>query len=91
MSNFTDYIAKVVRAQLEHEKEGYGGCVHKWPEVTDFCMDAVDDPQWEVVSSEASLKERIAINGWSTTDRHAGEAAMNTWYAFKNLKRTSER
>lgn len=91
MSEFTDYMAEVARLQLEHEKERYGGCVHKWPEVTDFCMNAYDDPQWEVVTSVASMRARIQINGWSATDRNAGEAAMNTWYAFKGLKRTSER
>ena len=54
-------------------------------------MNAYDDPQWEVVTSVASMRARIQINGWSATDRNAGEAAMNTWYAFKGLKRTSER
>ena len=91
MSDFTEYIAEVVMAQKEHESNEFQNSVHKWPEVTDFCMDAVNDPQWKVVTSVASMKVRIAINGWSATDSHAGEAAMNTWYAFKNLKRTSER
>lgn len=91
MSEFTDYMAEVVRLQLEHEKEGFGGCAHKWPEVTDFCLDAHDDPQWEVVISVETMIERIRTNGWTPTDRNAGEAAMNTWYAFKGLKRTSER
>ena len=84
-------MAEVVRLQLEQEKEGFLGSVHKWPEVTDFCMDAYDDPQWEVVTSVKTMKARITINGWTPTDRNVGEAAMNTWYAFKGLKRTSER
>ena len=54
-------------------------------------MNAHDDPQWEVVTSVETMIERIRTNGWTPTDRNAGEAAMNTWYAFKGLKRTSER
>jgi len=91
MSDFTEYIAEVVRAQKEHDSKEFRNSVHKWPEVTDFCMEAVDDPQWEVATSIASMRAIIAINGWSATDSYIGEAAMNTWYAFKNLKRTSER
>ena len=79
-TDFIDYMAEVVR-------EGR----HQWPEVTDFCQDAKGDPQWKDVTSVTSMKARITINGWSSTDGNVGEAAMNTWYAFKGLKRMSER
>ena len=91
MGEFTEFIAEVARLQKEHEQNGYWGSAHEWPEVTEFCKDAHNDPQWEVVTSFELMKERIKSNGWSTTDRGPGEAAMNTWYAFKGLKRTSER
>ena len=77
--SFTEFIAKIAKSG------------HKWGEVSDFCEDAVGDSQWENVTSIATMKEIIRRNGWSPTDRYIGEAAMNTWYAFKGLKRTSER
>ena len=81
--SFTEYIAEVAHAGD-----------HKWPEVIDFCIDAINDPQWEEVTSVASMKKKIHEHGWGITDNEycpVGEAAMNTWYAFKGLKRTSER
>ena len=64
---------------------------HHWGEVEDFCGDAHDDPYWEHAHSVASMKELIRAKGWSITDRNVGEAAMNTWYAYKGLRRVSER
>ena len=64
---------------------------HNWGEVVDFCNDAVGDPQWGHVTSITTMKEKIREKGWRPDDRNIGEAAMNTWYAFKGLRRTSER
>lgn len=77
--SFVEFIAEVA-------KEG-----HVWPEVEDFAEDADGDAQWEGMTSVASMKAQISKNGWAPTDRNIGEAAMNTWYAFKGLRRTSDR
>ena len=76
--DFTIFMKKVIA-------EG-----HQWGEVLDFCNDAHDDPIWELVTSIESMEAMIRAKGWTPADGYIGEAAMNTWYAFRGMKRMGE-
>ena len=91
MVEFRSYIRQVAKSQLEHQENGYSGSFHSWPEVTDFCLEACSDPQWNEITTIHDMINQIRSNGWTINNHGKGEAAMNTWNAYKGLSRVSMR